>query len=400
VSTPEINTLLEGLVQKHTDLITGVAAMKTEIKNHGDASVETKTKVDGIIIEQTKMRDELKDLLLRFETNAYGDGGPLGTKSFGDQFTSSEEYKSVIARGGHLTGPVQLKGGLFRKDITSDTVGAGLPPALRLPTLIAAPHQPLRIRDLMTVIPTTLTSLQYAKYTFTNAAAIVIDTTPNPDVREGVLKPKSDMTMTPATATAETIAHWVAASKQAVADIPTLRGIIDSELMYGLKFVEEAEILNGDGTAGHLNGLNHQATAFNTGLLGSSPTKLDKLRAMILQAELAQFPVDAHVLNPRDMFDIEIAKDDLGRYIIGNPQGTVNPTLWGIPVVKSFSQPYGTGLTGAFAMGATLYDREQANIEIRDTHADFFVRNMVAILCEERLMLVVTRPQAFIKATL
>jgi HK97 family phage major capsid protein len=119
----------------------------------------------------------------------------------------------------------------------------------------------------------------------------------------------------------------------------------------------------------------------------------------MLMAEVAQFPVDGHVLNPQDWFNIEIAKDDLGRYLIGNPQGeSIRPS--GVPVIKSISQPVGTALSGAFGMGATLYDREEANIEMRDTHADFFVRNMVAILWEERIIFVVTRPQAFVKSTL
>jgi hypothetical protein len=71
-----------------------------------------------------------------------------------------------------------------------------MPQALRLPLMIANPHIPLRIRDLLNVIPTTLTVVEFVKYTFTNNAAIVIDTTVTPNKREGVLKPQSDMTMT------------------------------------------------------------------------------------------------------------------------------------------------------------------------------------------------------------
>jgi HK97 family phage major capsid protein len=399
-----LGELIEGLSEKHALLITGMSAIRDEVKQHGSASVETKTQVDSVLTEQTKLRNELKELQLKFDTNAYGDGGSSRPKSPGEQFTGSDAYKSALASG-YRSGAVQIKGGAFpseRKDVTSaaSSVGAGMPQALRLPLMIANPHIPLRIRDLLNVIPTNLTVVEFVKYTFTNNAAIVIDTGTTPATREGVLKPKSDMTMTGDSAKAETIAHWVGASKQVVADIPTLRGIIDTELTYGGKLKEEAEILNGDGTAGHLNGLNHQATALNTGLLGASPTPLDKLRAAMLMAEVAQFPVDGHVLNPQDWFNIEIAKDDLGRYLIGNPQGGINQTLWGVPVIKSISQPVGTALSGAFGMGATLYDREEANIEMRDTHADFFVRNMVAILWEERIIFVVTRPQAFVKSTL
>ena len=48
-------------------------------------------------------------------------------------------------------------------------------------------------------------------------------------------------------------------------------------------------------------------------------------------------------------------------------------------------------------MGAMLlWDREDANVEISREHADFFTRNLAAILCEERLAVTVRRPEAFV----
>ncbi|WP_157533545.1 phage major capsid family protein, partial [Nocardia otitidiscaviarum] len=39
-------------------------------------------------------------------------------------------------------------------------------------------------------------------------------------------------------------------------------------------------------------------------------------------------------------------------------------------------------------------------VTMTDSHADFFIRNMVAILAEERLAFAVTRPSAFVKVAL
>jgi HK97 family phage major capsid protein len=396
----QIAALFEGIEAKHAALITGAEQMRSEVKNFGAASEETKSRVDSILTDINKLRDEQKALRVAFESNAYSDGGPLGAKSAGDQFVGSDNFKSMLTSGGFRSGMVNVKGMFERKDITSAaaSVGVGVPQATRLPLMNANPHIALRLRDLMNVVQTSATSVEYLQYTFTNNAAIIYAAGP-PVTRENLVKPKSDMTMTTATAVAETIAHWVAVSKQIYNDIPTIGGIINGELMYGLKYKEESQILNGNGTGGQMNGLMNQASAYDTTLLGAGPTKLDVLRASSLQVELAEYPADAYVLNPRDLFDIEIDKDDTGRYIIGNPQGTINPTLWGLPVVKSKSMAYGSFLTGSFAMGATLYDREVANIEMTDSHSDFFVRNMLAIRCEERLILTVQRPQAFAKGT-
>ena len=59
----------------------------------------------------------------------------------------------------------------------------------------------------------------------------------------------------------------------------------------------------------------------------------------------------------------------------------------------------GTALVGAFGTGAQLYDREAANIRISENHEDFFTRNAIVVLAEERLALAVKRPESFVKVT-
>jgi hypothetical protein len=47
-----------------------------------------------------------------------------------------------------------------------------------------------------------------------------------------------------------------------------------------------------------------------------------------------------------------------------------------------------------------LWDREQAMISVSDSHADFFIRNLVAILCELRAAMGIIRPTAFVEIDL
>ena len=75
------------------------------------------------------------------------------------------------------------------------------------------------------------------------------------------------------------------------------------------------------------------------------------------------------------------------------------PRVWRIPVVETPAIAEGTALVGAFGTGAQLYDREQANIRVSEQHSDFFVRNAIVILAEQRLALAVKRPEAFTKIT-
>lgn len=395
---PEVKSLLDGIQANLANIKAANEQYKSEITILGKASDETKQKLDQMLATDSKMLEDLKELAQKVNGNAYGDNRRM-VKTAGELFTESEQFKGMLASRQLKSGLVSVKSFYEAKDITGNTADgmtAGYPQARRI-DMFADPKQQLRIRDLLPVTPISQTSVKFIKYTFTNNAAIVYDSSPSPNGRrEGIEKPKSDMTMTEASETAETIAHWVAASKQILQDIPQLRSIINTELIYGLKFVEEEEILNGDGTAGHLNGLVTQATAYDTGLDESGDTRIDKIRRAILQARLAHYPVDGVVLSPTDWALIETTKDGENRYIIGDPRANVGPRLWGKPLVESDSMEDGYFLAGAFGMAARLYDLEQANVETSDSHGEFFTHNMIAIRAEERLILVVTRPQAFV----
>ena len=56
----------------------------------------------------------------------------------------------------------------------------------------------------------------------------------------------------------------------------------------------------------------------------------------------------------------------------------------------------GDFLLGSFGQGAKLYDREQVNVQLSTENRDFFERNVYTLRCEERLGLVVDRPESFV----
>ncbi len=187
------------------------------------------------------------------------------------------------------------------------------------------------------------------------------------------------------------------ASKQILDDFAQLQSTIDAEMRYGLKYVEEQEILFGDGTGAHLKGIVPQASAYDAAFTVEQQNGIDDLRLAMLQAQLARFPASGHVLHFIDWAKIELTKDTLGRYILANPAALTGPTLWGLPVVATEAAAFqGKFLTGAFNAAAQLFDREDANVVISTENADDFEKNMISIRCEERLALAVKRPEAFI----
>jgi len=65
-------------------------------------------------------------------------------------------------------------------------------------------------------------------------------------------------------------------------------------------------------------------------------------------------------------------------------------------VVETQAIPVDKFLTGAFKLGAQVFDRWLARVEVATENEDDFVKNMVTILAEERVALAVYRPEAFI----
>ena len=67
------------------------------------------------------------------------------------------------------------------------------------------------------------------------------------------------------------------------------------------------------------------------------------------------------------------------------------------PVVATQAMTVDTFLVGAFRMGAQVFDRMMASVAVATENEDDFVNNLITILIEERLALVVNRPEAFVK---
>ena len=250
------------------------------------------------------------------------------------------------------------------------------------------PDRRMTVRDLLAPGTTNSNAIEYVQETgFTNAAAMVA---------EGTAKPESSLKFDLKNAPVRKIAHWMLASSEILADAAGLRSMIDYRLRYGLAFVEENQLLNGDGTGQNLNGLIPQATAYSAPFTPTAATAIDTMRLAQLQAALAEYPATGHVMHPTDWARIELTKDAEGRYIIGNPQGTTAPTLWGLPVVATQAIAIDKFLTGAFRGAAQVFDRMQATVLASTEDSDNFRKNLVTILAEERLALAVYRPEAFV----
>ena len=321
---------------------------------------------------------------------AAGKANPAEAKTWGEQFIESASVKNALEQGSSFSGNARAE----IKQVNSAAAGGLILRPYRDPELVNLLRERRVVRDLLRTIAVNTSSVDYVTQTTrTNNAA---------PVAEGASKPYSDYAWASATAVIRTLAHLTKITRQAMDDAPRLVGEIDSEMRYGLGFVEERQFLYGSGVGQNLYGIMPQATAFAlpagfTRRAGT--TKIDVLRVAMLQNAIALLPADGIVLHDVDWADIELTKTTDGAYLFANPQGQVSARMWTLPVVTTPAMTAGDFLVGNFTMGATVYDRMGVEVLISTENADDFETNRATMRAEERVGIAVKRPQAFTKGT-
>jgi HK97 family phage major capsid protein len=395
--TTEFITEIKALAQTQSLLLDTTKELKAwsekangEIAANKTVASETKAALDKLAASANELTERCLQLEKKVAAG-FEDGTDHKPRDIGDLFVKSEAVQSMMA-GRSKFARLEIKAAI----VNATGQNQPLVPDMRVPGIITPPERVFTIRDLLPVGRTSSNMIQFTKENvFTNNAGPQY-ASPN---YENVLKPESGITFTLANAPVVTLAHWIPVSRQVLDDAPQLQSYVNGRLMYGLKLEEEDQLLNGSGTSGNIKGLltTGNFVAYNRAQTGD--TNIDTLRRSITQAALSEYPVDAIVLNPADWEEIELTKTQDNAYVMANPVSMAGPQLWGRRVVPTNSIAAGTFLVGAFQMGAQLWDRMDAAVQISYEDGDNFKKNMATLLAEERLALTVYRPAAFIKGS-
>jgi len=381
-------------IRQQLDRVTGEVKQTAEkalkqAEDTGKVTDEVKQTADKLLVEQKGLQGKMEALEERqqqIEQNAAGrrDRGEA-PKSLGQAIAESEGLKAFIAQGAKGTARIEVN-----NVITTASAGGLITPT-RDGEIVSLRRRQPRIRSLLNVGRTDSNLVEYAKQTVrTNNAGVI---------GENTLKPESNYTWVKADAPVRTIAHWVPISRNTLDDAAALQTELDSELRYGLDIAEDEELLNGDGTGEHLNGLRANATAYAAPIDVDGETPIDTLRLALLQLELEDYAGDGFVLNPMEWARIELTKNTMGGYIFANVLQLAGPVLWGRSVVSTTAMDAGDFLAGEFGVAATIYDRMDAEVLFSTEDRDNFVKNMITARAEKRLALAVKRGRALVDGT-
>jgi HK97 family phage major capsid protein len=348
-------------------------------------------------------------------------------KTFGQLFTESEAYSDFVKRfskNGVIPNAVKgvqsepFSGAVDLKTLvtgsSSTSAGAFVRNDLYAPVTDLVGERELTVADIVTKGSTTSDTVDYVRVTgkTNNAAPTAEAVNADPGAVSGAspgpytvaaasgVKPESGLALEVVSTTVKTIAHWIPITKRAASDASQVRTLVDNFLRYGLNEELEDQMVNGNGSGENFTGI-LQTSGIQT--TGSAGTDIDAIVDAIAKVRtVGRRRPTAMVIHPNDWYSAGFltAKDTQGNYLVGDPRASVDQLnqLWGLQVVVSEAVTENTALVGDFRQ-AVLWEREGVSLLVSDQHADFFTRNLLAILAEMRAAFGVLDPQAFCTVT-
>lgn len=344
------------------------------------------------IIEQMKSDVRTERLLRAEAAETAGLRGEKGARrqSLGDAYVASEQFKAAAKSG--FRGVTESFE--FKAEPTEVSEGTALPNlviAERVNQIEPLASYPATVADLIPVIQTGSNAVSY--YTETTETHTIAG------ALEGAEKGNFTLAGEQVSDEVEVIAGMAAVTRQTLEDAPFMAGFVNTRMRKALRIVEENELIDGTGTSPSLLGILARTTSTQA---QDTDTVLDAaFKAADKCFTAGGYHADAYVFNPTDWQPIALAKDANDRYYGGGPFAqAVGNTLWGKRVVLSNVITAGTVLAGAFGDGAFIARNGGVVVRTSDSHSDYFKKNKIAVLIEERLALGVPAPLAFCELTL
>ena len=340
-------------------------------------------------------------------------------RSLGDEFTDSEQYKSMInayREGGRLptnfsTGAIALeaKGTLLEGAGGGGGAVAATVPQV-VPGVVDKLFQPLTLADLVLTGQTTTNTIRYVtEGTATSGAA---------GVAEGGTKPESTLGFVTTDEPVKKIATMLPVSEEMVQDAPAIQSYINGRLVLFVRIEEERQLFRGTQGGNEVQGfLTSRGVPVYAGGTAVGNKAIQLFKAMNGLRGSAFVEPEWIVMHPTDWQDIRLLTDNqnqlygggpfFGPY--GGPQGPAGASgqvggpqdmIWGKPVyVTGAIGGAGTALVGT-RENAQIYRNGGITVEVTNSHSTWFQLNLLAIRAEERLGLCVYRPGAYTEVRL
>lgn len=309
---------------------------------------------------------------------------PAGAKSLGELFTASRAFKGRQGQTGpeaHLD--VEVK-------TLMETTAGWAPETTRTGRVVEYATRPIQVTDLIPGGSTSQAAVVYMEETtFTNNAA---------ETAEGGAYAEAALAFIERTSSVRKIAVYLPVTDEQLEDEPQARGYINNRLPFMLRQRLDSQILVGNGTAPNLRGFLN-VSGIQTQAKSTDPIPDAVYKAMTKVRVTGRSMPGAVVMHPNNWQTVRLLRTSDGVYIWGSPSEAGPDRIWGLPVAQSDAITEHTALVGDFANHSELAMRRGVDVQVSNSHSDFFINGKQAIRADMRAALVVYRPVAFCTVT-
>lgn len=262
------------------------------------------------------------------------------------------------------------------------------PETTRTGRVVEFATRPLQIAELIPTVPTSQSAVVYMEETtFTNAAA---------ETAEAATYPEAALAYTERTSPVRKIAVWIPVTDEQLEDVPAMQARLNNRLPFMIRQRLDSQILAGDGIAPNLEGI--VRTGSQTQAKGADTLEQAIYKAMVKVNTVAFANADTIVMHPDDWTSIRLSTTTDGIYLWGSPADTGPERVFGTRVVPAVAQAAGTPLVFDSSQ-LELAVKRQMNVQVSNSHADFFINGKQAVRADIRVGLQVYRPAAVCEVT-
>ena len=324
-----------------------------------------------------------------------GKGGPF---SVDDGITKAceevkEDFEKFNEPGKHNASIVipqpnlQRKANMALSDFQNETIDRD-----RIAGVFFDPDRTAHIRAFINVTPTTTDLIRHVQEdAYTDNAGTTA---------EGAAAGQSSLTTDSVDTPARKISTFFKVSKESMADVKFLENHIRSRGISKILSAEDLQILTGNNVSPNLNGIKNQAASYDDKLADANATNFDVIANAANNVSVngnGGYAANLALIHPNDMLTKFItAKDSNKAYYLPHIFSSMPLIIGGARVVPNTAVTEDDFFVGDFRLGATLALRSDIEISFSNSNEDDFKNGLVAILIEERIALVVYRPNAFI----
>ena len=322
------------------------------------------------------------------EPVVHSDQPIVEAKTFGEKFVETEAYKTGLGGNG-VESTIDVDPKFIYK--TDFTTSAGFAPETsRTGLVVESAQYPLRVADVIPAGTTNQSAVVYmVESTFTNNAA---------EAAEAAQYGEAALALTETTSTVRKIAVFIPTTDEQLADVGQVSSYLDGRLSFMLQQRLDSQLLTGNGSAPNLRGVLN-TSGISTQAKGSDSTPDAIYKAITSVRTTGAADPDTVVMHPNDWQSIRLLQTSDGLYIWGNPADSGPERIWGLPVVQTTAETENTALVGAFRTFSQLFTRQGIQVQVSNSHSDFYIKGKLAIRADMRAALAVYRATAFCTVT-